>query len=483
MLNQAKNDDGSIHRHPERVKRVEGSQSIFLVGIKGVAMTNLALILKKMGNEVTGSDLAEKFITDDLLKKNKITWRQGFDPKKLPLNTDLVIYSAAHLGDKNPQIVKAKKRGIKVISQAELLGQLSKQFKNTIAVCGCHGKTTTSSLLAYTLLKLGANPSYMVGSSSFNKYPGGDYNGNEYFIVEADEYGVNPPQDKTVKFHLLNPDYILCTNIDFDHPDIYENINAVKKSFLKFFSKNVSINRPVLSQVEGLIDTSMNFCADDKNLMSVAKKLPRKSYLTYGYSSFADLRIIKYQVGIEGSSFQLQFKKNRHSGLSRIDSGVASFPRMTIKLLGEKNISNTVGVILTLLTLGFDPEKIKLAIKDFTGAKRRFEKVYSENSTFLFDDYAHHPNEIKATISAARSRFPKRRIVIIFQPHTYSRTQVLLKDFAESLSLADIALILPIFPSARENPKNYNTTSRDIAKFNPNKLIYINSKSPTRRFT
>src|SRR3989338_3091703 len=135
MLNQAKNDDGSIHRHPERVKRVEGSQSIFLVGIKGVAMTNLALILKKMGNEVTGSDLAEKFITDDLLKKNKITWRQGFDPKKLPLNTDLVIYSAAHLGDKNPQIVKAKKRGIKVISQAELLGQLSKQFKNTIAVC------------------------------------------------------------------------------------------------------------------------------------------------------------------------------------------------------------------------------------------------------------------------------------------------------------------------------------------------------------
>ena len=426
------------------------ANNVFIVGIKGVAMANLAVILNKMGKTVSGSDVREEFITDELLKKNKITWQVGFAAKKLSLNANLVIYSAAHQGNKNPQIREAIKRGIKVISQAEFLGQLSKQFKTIIAVCGCHGKTTTSSLLSYAFIKLGAKPSYMVGSSSFNTYSGGDFNGIDYFVVEADEYGVNPPQNKTPKFHYLKPDYILCTNIDFDHPDMYENISEVKKSFLKFFSRNVSINR--------LIDTSMNFCADDENLMSVAKKLPRKSYLTYGYSSFADLKVINAKSNENNSEFEL-ILKNKIIGKFNLD------------LFGEKNISNAAGVILTLLKLGFDATRIKRAIKDFTGPKRRFEKVYFKDGTFLFDDYAHHPNEIKATISAARSRFPNKRIVIIFQPHTYSRTQALVKEFGESLSLADKALILPIFPSARENPKNFNITSRDIEKDSRKKNI------------
>ena len=195
-------------------------------------MANLAVILKKLGKDVTGSDVSEEFITDELLKKNKIAWQSGFNPGSLPGNTDLVIYSAAHRGLLNPQIQQAKKRNIPVISQAEFQAKLLDRFKTKIAVCGCHGKTTTSSLLSYALIKLGVNPSYMIGSPSFDGYPGGDYNGSGYFVIEADEYGVDPPRDKTPKFHFLNPNYILCTNIDFDHPDVYKNLDEVKKAYL-----------------------------------------------------------------------------------------------------------------------------------------------------------------------------------------------------------------------------------------------------------
>ncbi|MBI4008893.1 hypothetical protein HY357_01555, partial [Candidatus Roizmanbacteria bacterium] len=214
---------------------LDQSKNIFIVGIKGVAMANIAMILKKMGKNVTGSDIAEEFITDGQLKQHGIYSQIGFAPDKLPGDTNLVIYTGANQGVNNPQVKEAKKRGVNIITQAEFLAQLSSQFKTTIAVCGCHGKTTTSSLLSYALIKLGAKPSYMVGSSSFNDFPGGDFKGKDYFVIEADEYGVNPPLDKTPKFHYLKPDYILCTNIDFDHPDVYKNLKETQNAFLKFF--------------------------------------------------------------------------------------------------------------------------------------------------------------------------------------------------------------------------------------------------------
>src|SRR3989338_7838622 len=158
------------------------AKNIFFLGIKGVAMANLAVVLKKMGKNVTGCDLDEKFITDRLLRDNKINWQVGFNSDKLPEKTDLIVYSAAHDGTNNPLIVEAKKNlEIKIISQAQLLGELMDQFKNKIAVCGCHGKTTTSSLLVYALNKLKKNPSYIVGAPFFTDYSGGDYQGKKYF--------------------------------------------------------------------------------------------------------------------------------------------------------------------------------------------------------------------------------------------------------------------------------------------------------------
>lgn len=449
MLNQAKNDDDFSRR-----------QNIFLVGIKGVAMADLAVILTKMGKKVSGSDIAEEFITDDLLKKNGVPLTVGFDINNIPQDIDLVIYSSGHLGKKNPQVLEAKKRGINTVTQAEFLGEFTKYFKTTIAVCGCHGKTTTSSLLAYALKNLGAKPSYLVGSSQFNNLPGGDYEGNDYFVVEADEYGVNPPYDLTPKFHFLKPDYILCTNIDFDHPDVYPSLAQVKESFLYFFLK---LYDNFASADTNLSAKKLFFCTDDKNLMAVAKKLEQNKYLTYGFRLEADLQILNVKIDNNSSLFNLSYK-GKHLG------------EFSIQLFGEKNISNAAGVILVLLQLGFTGEKIKDAIKNFSGAKRRYELIYQSKETYLFDDYAHHPQEIAATINATRARFPKKRIVVIFQPHTYSRTQALLKDFATSLSLADKTYILPIFPSARENVKNFKVSSNDIARLNSDKIIYVDSK-------
>lgn len=412
----------------------EQAKSVFIIGIKGVAMANLAVILKKTGKNVTGSDLEEEFITDELLIKNNISYSIDFKPEDLPQGTDLVIYSAAHGGTNNPQAVEAKKRGIKVISQAELLAELMEQFKTKIAVSGSHGKTTTSSLLSYALIQLNAEPSYLVGAPSFNEYVGGDYRDKKYFIVEADEYGINPPKDLRPKFHFLNPDYIICTNIDFDHPDVYKNLESTKEAFLKFFDGKKLV-----------------ICADDSPTMSVVKKLPRKKYQTYGFSKNADFVISKVQTKENGTIFQLS-------------QNGALLGKFTISLFGDKNVSNASSVIVMLLTLGFSVDTIQSAIKNFSGAKRRFEKVYENENYSLYDDYGHHPHEIEATIRAARKHFSNRRIIVIFQPHTYSRTQMFLKEFAHALSIADYSYVLPIFPSAREDKTQFTVTSEDIVK-------------------
>ncbi|MFN4212415.1 MAG: UDP-N-acetylmuramate--L-alanine ligase [Microgenomates group bacterium] len=439
------------------------SNNIFIVGIKGVAMANLALILKKMGKNVGGSDVEEEFITDELLKKNKISWQAGFG--KLPDGVDLVIYSAAHGGVNNPQVIEAKKRGIKILSQAQVLGKIMEKFKKKIAVCGSHGKTTTASLLAYSLIKLGEKPSYLVGSSNFNHFWGGDYQKSDYFVVEADEYGVNPPADKTPKFYFLNPDYIISTNIDFDHPDVYKNIEETRKAFIKFFN-----NKKLILNI------------DNVQLFQCFKTLKYSKLITYGFSKKADYQIINWEVNEQGSTFTLLYHpKQRNNFILSSSSSLAfknnNLVNFKISLFGKHNISNAAAVIAQLLLLGFKPDEIKKAMLDFKGARRRFEVVYQKNNQYLIDDYAHHPNEIKATIKAAKLRFPKRKIMVIFQPHTYSRTLSLLEDFAKSLSYADKALILPIFPSAREKGINFKISSAAIAKLNPDKLIYISSKN------
>lgn len=412
-------------------------KKIHIVGIKGVAMTGLAVIFKKMGKQVVGSDVSEGFITDPILKKHQIKVVKGFKKANIDRQINLVIYSAAHKGKNNIEVKTARSQGIKVANQAQVIGELIRGFKNKVAVCGCHGKTTTASLLAYSLIKLGVRPSYLVGTSHFAGYPGGDFRGRDFFIVEADEYGVNPPFDNQPKFSYLDPDYIIATNIDYDHPDVYSSIKETKAAFLAFFKKLLIKPR----------EKRLLFSADNPLLVSVTKNLPSYLIEGYGFSKESDLMVSAIDLDRGKTRFKLRYKEKPLGWFN-------------ISIYGKKNVVNASAVVLFLLHQGFNLAEIKRAISGFTGAKRRFELLFSDGETYLFDDYAHHPEEIKATIEAARFRFPKKRVIVVFQPHTYSRTEALKEKFTQALGLADYSFILPIFPSARESADDFQISSK-----------------------
>lgn len=415
---------------------IKETKNIFFVGIKGVAMANLAIIYKKLGHNVSGSDLEEEFITDRILLKNNIKIIKSFLPDALPKDTDLLVFSAAHGGTTNAQFIEASKRNIRCINQAELIENLSEIHNKSFAVCGCHGKTTTTALLSYAFLQLGVEPTYLVGAPSFKagrlQYPGGDTLSNNYFVFEADEYAVDPPRDNRAKLNIYKPDYILATNIGFDHPDVYRDLEHTKQVFLDFFQNRKTVF----------------MCGDDKNLSSVKSKIKSRC-LTYGFNKENDLVVSNFQTNNLGSGASISYLGKK---LGRIDSD----------LYGEKNISNLAGVVLLLINLGYSFDNIRKAVKNFSGVKRRLEHIYSKNDIHLFDDYAHHPQEIVATINALRKRYPKHQLISIFQPHTYSRTKSLLNEFAASMLLSNKSIIAPIFPSARERIGGQDVSSQMI---------------------
>jgi len=422
---------------------INQAKNIFFLGIKGVAMANLAIILQKMGKKVSGCDVEEEFLTDMALKKYKIKVFKGFN--FLPKNVDLMIYSAAHGGLKNPLIEEGRKKGAKIISQPELIEGIMTDFKLKLAVCGCHGKTTTASLLAYCLIKLNQKPSYLVGAPSFNSYLGGDYLGEKkYFVVEADEYAVDPPEDTRPKFFFLKPDWIIATNIDYDHPDVYPNIEVTKKAFYKFFSGvNLILN----------IDNQYLDEFYQKN-----KDIKQDKIISFGFSKKADYQITNWQLSTSGSQFTIK-----------------DWGEFSINLTGKHNILNATAVIVQLLHLGFKAGDIKKAIAGFFGAKRRMEEIFANKKITIIDDYAHHPAEIKSTIEALKLKFKKRRLVLVFQPHTYSRTIALIDDFKKSLALADLVFVLPIFSSAREGQGKIKISSEQLTQGN-DRLFYVATK-------
>ena len=436
------------------------SQHIFFVGIKGVAMANLARILVQLGKHVSGSDVEETFITDEIIESCAIKVIHSFEGDDLPNETELVVYAASHEGRNNPQVVEAEQRNIKVLHQSELLSQLMKLFNTSIAVAGCHGKTTTTALLSFALKKLTPEMSYMVGTSSFNGWYGGDYDGTQYFVVEADEYGIDPPDNLTPKFHLLNPDYAIITNIDHDHPDVYPSIYDTKKAFQIFMNKLLQ---------KDFILPHLIVCEDDENIPDLQKSMKRDSFITYGFSKQADVQIMQMTTSKLGSHFYISSKLFELQNVP-----------VQINLFGEMNTLNAAAVLTLLLQLGFSKEKIIQAMHGFTGAKRRFEYVGKTKKIILYDDYAHHPAEISATIAAARLRFPNKRLVVLFQPHTYSRTEKMKHEFVKALSQADKVVLLPIFPSAREKQTDNKITSEVLAelgnKMNTDTMISSQSK-------
>ncbi len=408
---------------------------IYMVGIKGFGMSSLAALLKKMGKQVFGSDVQTREPADVLLENVDIK-PLPFGLENITLDIDLVITTGSHGGLKNPEVLKAQDLGIPVMTHAEALGKVMDQFEKRVAVCGTHGKTTVSALLAYLMMKLNIPCGYQVGAPSFSGLPGGDYTGNTYFIVESDEYVASPGVDNTPRFMFQNPTHTICMNIEHDHVDVYKDIEDTKIAFRAFFEKLPD-------------DGALIYCAEDMHVREVVALVQHVPSYGYGMSDEFFTRVLDISVASEVTRFSLIID-GKHTG------------EWETRLSGEHNVLNISGVITFLYLQGFDLEDIKKHLITFTGSKRRFEHVYEDTSYTLIDDYAHHPSEIRETLKGVKMTYPDRRIIVFFQPHTFSRTEAFKKEFIEALSIADQAYILDIYASAREVAATDSITSQDL---------------------
>ena len=404
-------------------------KSIHFVGIKGVGMTPLAIIAKEAGIIVTGSDIEEEFITDISLKNAGINSLVGFSKDHIK-DQDLVIATGAHGGFRNVEVLEAKKKGIPVWTQGRAAGEFMKgdifnrEFFG-ISVAGSHGKTTTTAMIATILAENNLDPSFLVGTGSIPSLGApGHFGKGKYFISEADEYATEPELDLTPKFLWQSPKIEVFTNIEFDHPDIYKSTDQMRKDFLKFAKK---------LPAQGILIAG----GDNEQVKKLLGEY-KGNKVTFGFSPVNDYvaEKVKYE---DGKMFFWVSAKGTSLG------------EFCLNVVGEFNVLNALGSIIASIEIGLPLEKINNAIQKYTGSKRRFEFLGRlKTGAKVFDDYAHHPTEIKKTLSAFKKNFPKSKIVCIFQPHTYSRTKALFSDFAVSFYDADTVILMDIYPSLRE---------------------------------
>lgn len=413
-------------------------------------MTSIAQCLVDAGKTVRGSDVAEDFVTQKMLQHLQATAHVQIDPltTALPPETEGVIYTAAHQGIDQPQVQQALQRGLAVFSQAEALAEFFNQQQG-IAVCGVGGKTTVSAMITWILQQLQPQQlSYSVGVGEILGLPktGQWQAAGRYFVAEADEYVINPNARQKgeaiiPRFHFLKPHLIVCNNLRFDHPDVYENFAHTQATFLQFFTN---------LQPNGLLLIN----GDDENLPTLASTLKMKrpdiTLYTFGEKPENDF-----------SLHQIRFVKGQSQAELTFGSEQCT---LTLSIPGEFNLCNAAAALAACRQCGLSLTDASQALRSFRSTTRRFEFVKEKNGQKFFDDYAHHPSEVAATIHALQQSFPQQKRLIAFQPHTYSRTKQLLPDFVrafgENLQADDQLVLLDIFASARE--KNDPTVSSDL---------------------
>lgn len=403
-------------------------QNIYLVGIKGVAMTSIAQVLLDAGKKVSGCDTKESFVTDQILQKLNLKVELDFN-HSLPPEIDCVVYTSAHQGKDNPLVIQALQKNIPVFSQAEVLSHFFNQKKG-IAVCGVGGKSTTTAMITWILEKAGVKSSFSVGVGNIvdlNK-TGQWSQASEYFIAEADEYVTNPEEvarggQIVPRFSYLQPFITVCTNLKYDHPDVYRDFNHTKQVFKDFFTQIKENGYLVVN-------------SDDHELMSIINKLTSRKIITYGTNPEADFQLMSYAAKSGESIGVFKYQAQQYT--------------IKLKIPGKFNILNALAAIATVSCLDKNIKSLDL-LADFASTLRRFEYIGQKHEIDFYDDYGHHPTEIKSAIKALKQWHPDKKTVVAFQPHTFSRTKQLFGAFVDAFSEVDKLVLLDIFPSAREN--------------------------------
>ncbi len=381
------------------------------IGIKGSGMSALAQIMKELGYSVQGSDVDKYFFTEDGL--------HSLDIPVLPFDENNIqegmkIVRGASFGDEHPEVAKALEMNLNIYSYNEMVGSLTRKFRS-ICVAGCHGKTTTTSMLAHALNGIkGAN--YLIGDGT-----GYANKENEYFVLEACEYRRH--------FLAYSPDYAIITNIDLDHVDYFKDIDDVIDAYQEYANK-----------AEKMIIA----CGDDPYTHSLEVVKP---IFYYGLDDDNDIQATNVQYKKDGISFEVTIEGNYY--------GFFDLP-----IYGKHMLLDALAVIATCYYERIEAKELAKILKTFEGAKRRFqETIVGDN--IIIDDYAHHPNEVKATIKAIKQKYPDKKIISVFQPHTFTRTKEFAEDLINVMSTVDKAYVMDIHP-AREKQEDYPEITSDI---------------------
>jgi len=424
---------------------------IHFIGIGGIGMSGLALIMKAKGFKIQGSDIAiNKNI--EKLKKNNV--KIFIDHKKQNIKDVTIVVISSAIKKNNPELIEAQRKKLPIIKRGKMLANLVSLMRN-IVVVGSHGKTTTTSLVSSIFEKTKLDPT-IINGGIINSIKGTAKLGkSDWSILEADE--------SDGSFIHISPTYSIITNVDREHMDFYKSIKDLKNYFLKFIKKVPSFGKSFI-------------CVDDKINNELIRSIKNKNFYTYGTKSNANFLIKNIKQEKQYSKFDLFVSLPNQKKLV--------LKNFKIPLLGIHNIRNSTAAIAVAFTVGISPSNIKKGLINFKGVQRRFNKIFSYNKIDFYDDYAHHPTEIRSVLEGVKNVYNKCEKVCIFQPHRISRLKDLRKEFSESFKDADIVILCPIY-TAGEKMKlgfSYNNFAKEIIKNSKVKLFLVNNNIQLAKF-
>ncbi len=427
------------------------TEIIHFIGIGGIGMSGLSLIMRGKGFKVQGSDLTfNKNV--ERLKKEKIKIFIGQKKQNLKEATIVVISSA--IKKNNPEIIEAKRKNLPIISRGKMLANIVSLTKN-IVVAGSHGKTTTTSLITSIFQKTKLDPTIINGGVINSIKNTAKLGKSDWSILEADE--------SDGSFVHIPPTYSIITNIDREHMDFYKSINDLKNYFIKFIEKVPSFGKSFI-------------CLDDKINREIIKKIKNKNFYTYGLSHKSNFLIKNIKQNIKFSKFDLIVNVPNKKKVT--------IKNLRIPLIGIHNIRNSIAAVAVALTVGISILDIKKGLLSFKGVQRRFNKIFTHNGIDFYDDYAHHPTEIKEVMEGVSKVYQNFEKICIFEPHRISRLKDLRKEFSYSFKRADIVILCPIF-TAGERIKldfNYFNFAKEIIKNSKVKLFLVQNNHQLAKF-
>ena len=426
-------------------------ETIHFIGIGGIGMSGLSLIMKGKGFKIQGSDIGiNKNI--ERLKKEKVKVFIGHKKQNLK-NVTIVVASSA-ITKKNPELIEAKRKKLPIIKRGKMLANIVSLMKN-IVIAGSHGKTTTTSLVASIFQNTKLDPTIINGGVINSIRNTAKLGKSDWSILEADE--------SDGSFIHISPTYSIITNIDREHMDFYKSMTDLKNYFVQFIKKVPSFGKSFI-------------CIDDKINNELITLIKNKNFYTYGLKLNSNFHIKNINQNKDFSKFDLNINLPNKKKIIIRD--------FRIPLLGIHNIRNSVAAIAVALTVGISISKIKQGLVNFKGVQRRFNKIFSYDNIDFYDDYAHHPTEIKVVLDGVKKVFNKKEKICIFQPHRISRLKDLKKEFSFCFRDADTVILCPIY-TAGEKIKlgfNYNDFAKEIIKNSEVKLFMVNDKEQLAKF-